>query len=314
MLIGRPSDANSAKITTATAPAIAAGSARLRTHSSASTPPIAAPARTAACSISPIRRGMYSGTLPMPVLRSSAEAVWRVFVSDHSGLPVMSRSLPSQITGPAAASSVSRITAPRSRPARPAAAAQQPLRQQAQQVQPVEAREDPRLRAQQPGQREQRQHRPPGPRPARLDQQRAQHEHQIGDVDVGAHAVGDHRHARQEQDRGERAGSPPEPLRAEAVEHPPAGGQRDERQRHDDLDLRVRRERPQDHAEDLEQRVRGRRDRHAVGGRFALGELAAPGERVERVVVGEGDAVDQPQQDGAREDRGNGAEAARRGA
>ena len=50
----------------------------------------------------------------------------------------------------------------------------------------------------------------------------AQHEQQVGDVHVGAHAVGEHRHAREEEQRGERPGRPAEPLAAEAVDHPAA--------------------------------------------------------------------------------------------
>jgi hypothetical protein len=56
-----------------------------RSHHSDSTPPRAAPTSTGGRRISPIRRGCTRGTLPMPVTRSSVSAVWRVFVSDHSG-------------------------------------------------------------------------------------------------------------------------------------------------------------------------------------------------------------------------------------
>jgi hypothetical protein len=52
-----------------------------------------------------MRRGMYCGTLPIPVTRSSVVAVWRVFVSDHSGWPVISQSLATHSSGAAAASS-----------------------------------------------------------------------------------------------------------------------------------------------------------------------------------------------------------------
>ena len=53
-----------------------------------------------------MRRGMYSGTFAIPVTRPSVEAVWRVFVSDHSASPVIARSLRSHTSGAAAASSV----------------------------------------------------------------------------------------------------------------------------------------------------------------------------------------------------------------
>jgi len=62
-----------------------------------------------------MRRGMYCGTLPIPVTRSSVVAVWRVFVSDHSGWPVTSQSLPTQINGAAAASRVRRTISRRVR-------------------------------------------------------------------------------------------------------------------------------------------------------------------------------------------------------
>ncbi len=93
----------------------APGRARREIQRSVRIPPAAAPSSTGSLRISPIRRGMYSGTLAMPVVRSSVEAVWRVFVSDQNGCPVISRSLPSQISGPAAVSSVTRASGRRPR-------------------------------------------------------------------------------------------------------------------------------------------------------------------------------------------------------
>ena len=111
MLIGSPTVAKAANTTTASdARDGARASARRRSHSSDSTPPSAAPTSTGGRRISPIRRGMYSGTLAIPVTRSSVAAVWRVFVSDHSGSPVISRSLSTQTSGAAAASSVRRTS------------------------------------------------------------------------------------------------------------------------------------------------------------------------------------------------------------
>ena len=52
----------------------------------------------------------------------------------------------------------------------------------------------------------------------------------------------------------------------------------------------LRGERREHHPEHLDQRVGRRRDRDPVLGRFPARELSAPGERVERVVVGEADA------------------------
>ena len=108
MLIGRPTAANSAKTATASTPAAAPGSARGRSHIHASTPPIAAASSTGGCRISPIRRGMYSGTLATPLTRPSVAAVWRVLLSDHNASPVIAKSLSTHTSGAAAASSASR--------------------------------------------------------------------------------------------------------------------------------------------------------------------------------------------------------------
>ncbi len=77
-------------------------------------PPSAAATSTGGRRISPIRRGMYWGTLAMPVTRSSVCAVWRVLVSDHSGSPVIDRSLSIHTSGAAPAS---RVRPASSRPA-----------------------------------------------------------------------------------------------------------------------------------------------------------------------------------------------------
>ena len=143
-------------------------SARRRSHSSDSTPPSAAPTSTGGRRISPIRRGMYSGTLAIPVMRSSVVAVWRVLVSDHSASPVIARSLSTHTSG--AARRQQRQRAP-ARVARARALARRARRGAADdQIQPVQPGERPRLRAQQPGERQQREHRAP---PARRGAARA---------------------------------------------------------------------------------------------------------------------------------------------
>ena len=98
-------------------PASAPGSARARSHASASTPPSAAATSAKGPRISPIRRGMYSGTFPIPVSRCSVSAVCLVLVSDHSGFPVTSQSLATHTIGAAAASSASRASWPEVRAA-----------------------------------------------------------------------------------------------------------------------------------------------------------------------------------------------------
>ena len=105
----------------------------------------------------------------------------------------------------------------------------------------------------------------------------------------------------------QRPGGPPEPLRAEPVDHPAAPGQRQEAERHRHALDGARPERGENHAERLDQRVGGGGDRHPVGGRLPARELPAPGERVERVVVGEADAADHAQQHGPGDDRRQGS-------
>ena len=58
---------------------------------------------------------MYSGTFPIPVTRCSVLAVWRVLVSDHSGLPVTARSLISHTSGALNASNTSPASSRRPR-------------------------------------------------------------------------------------------------------------------------------------------------------------------------------------------------------
>ncbi len=176
------------------------------------------------------------------------------------------------------------------------------------QIQPVQAGERPRLGTKQSGECEQREHRRAGRRTllgaaARLEQHGAEHEQQVRHIDIRAHAVGQDRHARQQHERRQRTGGATEPQRRQPVEDPATGGQREERQRHGDALDRMRRERREHDAERLDERMRCRRDRDFVGRSLPARELSAPGQRVERVVVGEADAADQPQHDRADGDR-----------
>ena len=178
----------------------------------------------------------------------------------------------------------------------------------ADQIQPVEARERPRLGSQQPGEREQPEHGRACPPPARLHEQGAEHEQQVEDVDVGAHAVGEDRHAREQDERRHRPRSAAEPLRSQLVHEPAASrhGEEAERDRH--LFRRARPQRREHHAQHLQQRMRSGGDRDVVGGCLPAGQLAAPRQPVERVVVGKAHAADQSQRQRARAHRQHAAE------
>ena len=106
-------------------------------------------------------------------------------------------------------------------------------------------------------------------------------------------------------------GAPRAPERVARIDLDPArgAGRADDRERAlaavGERAFRGARAQRREHdAEHLEQRVRRRRDRDVVGRRFAARELPAPGERVQRVVVGEADAGDQAQQHRPGDDRG----------
>ena len=234
-----------------------------------------------------------------PVMRPSVEAVWRVFVSDHSGLPVTSRSLsepherrrgreqrqPEHLTARATPD------APRPAVSRSAAAGR------VEHIQPVQAREDPRLRSQQPGQREQRQHR--RARAAAAVTRRAARR---------ARAAGTG--CRRRRARRRRA-----PARASGTAAPrarrPARGtsaRRGGRSPSRTPTARGSRARPttsvRRRAGRAAQRITPSSSSsgcgvgaiaHVVRGRLPARELPAPGERVERVVVDEADAADQAQ-------------------
>ena len=125
-----------------------------------------------------------------------------------------------------------------------------------------------------------------------------EHEQQVGDVHVRAHAVGEHRHAREQDQRRERPGGPPEPLGAEPVHDPPAAptapGSRARRSRLSIARGPERRERPRRAAPPAG--GAWARSGPRTAGRLRARELSAPGERVQGVVVGEAHAAEHPQQ------------------
>ena len=246
--------------------------------------------------------------------------MWRVFVSDHTGSPVIARSLSTHTSGAAAASSVrpasSRCERPSCRVSRSESRASRcpPRLVCIDGRRPRRAGQAIRYSQYSPENTHASGRSSPASassastgQPARgrrgLDEQRAQHEQQIGDVDVRAHAVGEHRHARDQQQRGERPGGAPEPACGERVDHPSARRQRQERERDRHLQDAVRPERSEHDAEHLDQRMGRGRDRDAVRGRAAARELPAPGERVQRVVVDEPHARDHAQHDRPDDDR-----------
>ena len=82
-----------------------------------------------------------------------------------------------------------------------------------------------------PATREQREHRRAGaPARRRLDEQRAEHEQQVRDVDVGARAEGEHGHAREEDRAASARRGGPNQSRAERVDDPAERAEREERE------------------------------------------------------------------------------------
>ena len=153
------------------------------------------------------------------------------------------------------------------------------------QPEPVQPGEDPRLRAHQPGGREEHEHehRPP-PRRTGLDHRRPDDHREVGDVDVGPGGEEREVEARDEQRRGGRADERRERGLAEGVH---ACDEHDERAHgagdHDAIGAVS--ERRQQRAEGDRQRMLGRR---AVGGERQVvqaQQLAAPQQRVVGVVV-----------------------------
>jgi hypothetical protein len=159
----------------------------------------------------------------------------------------------------------------------------------------VRQREQPRLRPQPAGRREQREDRPPAARGAGLHRRRPEHERQERDVHVRRQRLLHQQRPREQDQREKRAGRASEQSLTEPVRDP---AERRERQDRDRLE-RVERVRPQQRdrraQRGRERMRRGRVTRIDIGRAMALREVVAPDQRVQRVVIDVPAAVDQPQ-------------------
>ena len=151
-------------------------------------------------------------------------------------------------------------------------------------VEPVDARQQPRLRPQQPGEREQREHGPAAARPAQLQQRRAEH-HQV-ERQVEHRPQREQLHVRARDHHGERdqRDQPAEQPLREQVDDGVEAEQPEQRREHEDPVARrpERRQRPR---HERRERMRRRRAEDVVVGQVAVAQLLAPDERVVRVVV-----------------------------
>ena len=182
-----------------------------RSHNSVSTPPSAAPSSTAGRRISPMRRGMYSGTFAIPVSRASvSRGVARVGQRPQrvaGDQPVARHPEQRRATGTSSASQAScRGVAGRDPASSPLQASQCAggARRASSQLEPVAEPEKSQASGRsRPASASSASTGAPAARAARLDrhEQGAQNEQQVGHVDVGAHPVGEHRDARQQQQR-----------------------------------------------------------------------------------------------------------------
>ena len=169
--------------------------------------------------------------------------------------------------------------------------------------------EEPGLGAQQAGGHEQGQHRPTGPRAPRLDCQGAEAEGYVGEVDVGAEAVGEVGRPGQHDRRRDDADPAVEPERAEPVDEvadQPQRGVGDDHRHRD----RAAAERGRHQAEQIGERVRRRRQGGAVVRADAVRQFAPPDQGVDGVVVGEADREDEQQHRRHRGDPGDGGQPA----
>ena len=155
----------------------------------------------------------------------------------------------------------------------------------AREPQPVHAAEQPRLRAQQAGEGEQHEHRPPGARAAQLQQRRAEDQQVEGQVEHRAQReqlhVGPREHHR-EGDEGDRAA---EQALGER-EHDREEADVAEQPREHEHAVGPRPERRQQEGDERRERVRRRRAQDVVVGQRPVPQLLAPDQRVVRVVVG----------------------------
>jgi hypothetical protein len=155
-----------------------------------------------------------------------SSAVWRVAVNEWIGLPAVIRSKRAQSSGAEAASSRSfarlRPRMPGPLPQCPAAAVRVVLEEE---IGEVGSREEPRLRAEQAGDGQQRQDRRAGPRAPGLEQEGGQHQGDVGKVDEGPQPVGEEGRPGEDDRRREDDDRPVEPVRAQAVDEVDDRGQ-----------------------------------------------------------------------------------------
>ena len=224
------------------------------------------------------------GTFAIPRSRPRSSASALVAVTECSGLPVTTKSTRHQITGATRTSSRPRTRRPGSRGG-PA-------------PQPQQAREDPALRPQEPGEHEQ----PRGAAPALgLPHGGPHDERQERHVDVRAHRVEQEREARADEERGEQRGPDPEER---AAQPPRAPAQRDEAQqrREDEQAVGVLPGEPHERGVGDVERVLGRRRVGLERRLEPVEDLPAPDEVVVGVVVRIA-RDEQPPQDGGGEEQ-----------
>ena len=169
--------------------------------------------------------------------------------------------------------------------------------------------EQPRLRAQQPGEAEQPEHGQPRARAPRLDEQGGEHAHEVGQVHVRADPEREDGLAGEDDRRGQQARGTAEPVRAERIGQVPERAEEDQREPDRDALRRVA-ERGEHDGHGGGERVRRGSDRDPVVGQPAVGEIGPPHQGVGRVVVDEAgpdhEPGEQPAEGGGGEGGGPG--------
>ncbi len=183
--------------------------------------------------------------------------------------------------------------------ARPDPHGERPAPDDPQRVQP---RQHPRLRAHEPGQRQQHPHHTAAARSRHLERRRPDHESHVGDVDVPARGQKREVQPAGEQQRRDDADDGPEDLLAERVHprHQPDEGQHADREQHAVAAFADRRQRD---AQGDPQRVLRRRAVRVEGRQPAVEDLPSPQQRVERVVVRIRREGEEARQRGGRQQR-----------
>ncbi len=146
-----------------------------------------------------------------------------------------------------------------------------------QQVEQVGEGEEPGLGAQEAGGDEQGEDRPACARAPGLDQQRAEAEGDVGEVDVGAQAVGEEGRPGEDEDRGDGADRAVEPERTEPEDEVADQAEREVGDDHGQVD-RAAAEGGGDQPEGFGQRVRGGGQRGPAVGAQAFAEFPSPDE------------------------------------